>query len=115
MCLILHRTLAVFVALIALLAVIISPIVVGLYADVRNWNDSEDGELRWCHDDAKMRDSAANLGLAAGTLSLSAMQIFLFLLLLLYFLFYLFVWSWCHGAPRGANPILGKVSYVGIR
>jgi hypothetical protein len=80
MCLILHRTLAVFVALIALLAVIISPIVVGLYADVRNWNDSEDGELRWCHDDAKMRDSAANLGLAAGTLSLSALQIFLFLL-----------------------------------
>lgn len=69
MCLILHRTLAVFVALIALLAVIISPIVVGLYADVRNWNDSEDGELRWCHDDAKMRDSAANLGLAAGCVS----------------------------------------------
>jgi hypothetical protein len=67
MCLILHRTLAVFVTLIAVLAVIIAPIVVGLYADVRNWNDSEDAQLRWCHDDAKMRDSAANLGLAAGT------------------------------------------------
>jgi hypothetical protein len=67
MCLIFHRVLASFVALIALLAVIISPIVVGLYADVRNWNDSTDGNMRWCHDDAKMRDAPANLGLAAGT------------------------------------------------
>ncbi len=91
MCLILHRTLAVFVALIALLAVIISPIVVGLYADVRNWNDSEDGELRWCHDDAKMRDSAANLGLAAGTLPFYLRPEYLFFLLLLFYIYYLFI------------------------
>jgi hypothetical protein len=89
MCLILHRTLAVFVALIALLAVIISPIVVGLYADVRNWNDSEDGELRWCHDDAKMRDSAANLGLAAGTLSFYLRTEDLYFSILIIYLFFL--------------------------
>jgi len=49
--------------------IVFSPIVIGIYADVRNWDSTYTGEMDWCHDNAKMYDHVGNVGLAAGVVS----------------------------------------------